>query len=415
MRPRVSNPELLAPAGDMEALEAAVRYGADACYLGLKTLNLRAGALNFTEEELAQAAAYAHARGVKIYLALNALPRDSEFERLPGILDAAVNAHADALIVADLGIARVAKRLHPELPLHISTQFGAVNSEAVRALAELGAKRVVLARELSLSQAAAIARNTDGAAELEMFVHGAMCVSFSGRCLLSEYLTGRDANSGECAQPCRSRYALCEESRPGEYFPLAQTEDGSYLLNSKDLCLISRLGEILGAGISALKIEGRGKSAYYVATVTNAYRAALDFLAEHPERSLPGWIPDEVNAVSHRPYTEGFFDGKPKSTVARGTGGYESTRFFAGVLERVEGGRIFLTQRNRFFEGDTLELLRKGQPPLVLTVRDLRDEAMKKTPSASHAMMRCSFEADAEIPRWEEGLMLRGRVQAKGG
>ena len=272
-------PELLAPAGDMERLKMAVLYGADAVYLAGTSFGMRSFAGNFEQDELFQAVRFAHAHHVKVHVTVNTMPRGDELDGLPGHLERLNEAGADALIVADLGVFRLAEKYAPRCERHVSTQVSVANHLCAAAWYELGAKRVVLARELSLEEIAAIRAKTPKELELETFVHGAMCVSYSGRCLLSNYMTGRDANRGACAQPCRYQYALMEEKRPGEYFPVFEDEKGTYIMNSRDMCMIDHLDDLMDAGVDCLKIEGRAKSAYYAAVVTGAYRHVLDAVA----------------------------------------------------------------------------------------------------------------------------------------
>ena len=289
---------LLSPAGDFERLEMALHYGADAVYLAGEKFGMRAFAGNFSQDALTRAVRLAHDMGRKIYVTCNTLPRDTEMDALPDYLSFLQEIGTDALIVADFGVMGLCKKYAPKVPLHVSTQFGVVNSESARMLHELGANCVVLARELSLDEIATIRSKTPRSLKLESFVHGAMCISFSGRCVLSNYMTGRDANRGECAQPCRWKYTLMEEKRPGEYFPVFEGDEGAYILNSRDLCMIEHLPALLKAGVDILKIEGRMKSAYYTAAVTNAYRHALS----DAEKGLPFdplWL-DEVNKLRHR-------------------------------------------------------------------------------------------------------------------
>ena len=302
-------PELLAPAGDMERLKMAVLYGADAVYLAGTSYGMRAFAGNFSDEELPQAVAFAHSHGVRVHCTINTMPRNDEAARLPEHLERLADAGVDALIVADLGAFTMAGKYAPRCERHISTQASICNYQAAAAWYELGASRVILARELSLEEIRTIRDKTPADLEIEAFVHGAMCVSYSGRCLLSNYMTGRDSSRGACAQPCRYQYALVEEKRPGEYFPVFEDEQGTYILNSRDMCMIDHLGDLCGAGLSSLKIEGRAKSAYYAAIVTGAYRHGLDAAAAG-ESVDPVWR-DEVEHVSHRPYSTGFYYGPP--------------------------------------------------------------------------------------------------------
>ncbi|MBO7682852.1 MAG: U32 family peptidase, partial [Clostridia bacterium] len=275
-------PELLAPAGDRERLDAALLYGADAVYLGGQEFGMRAAPPNFSEEGLKEAVRDCHARGVRVHLTANTLPRNEELEKLPAFLERAKEAEIDALIIADVGVMKLAQKYAPGVDIHMSTQAGVVNYLTANTLYEMGAKRVVMARECSLEEIAEVRAKTPKDLEIEAFVHGAMCMSVSGRCLLSNYMTGRDGNRGECAQPCRWQYHLMEEKRPGEYFEITEEEHGTYFLNSKDMCLIEHIPELVDAGISAFKIEGRAKSAFYVAAATNAYRAAIDGFLKAP-------------------------------------------------------------------------------------------------------------------------------------
>ena len=301
--------ELLAPAGDEECLRSALDYGCDAVYLAGKSFGMRAGAKNFDMDGLDRAVRLAHERGVKVHLTCNTIPLNSEIEQFPKYIAAAQECGVDAAIACDLGVISMIKQYAPKMELHISTQTGVVNYQTAIELYKMGAKRVVLAREVGLEDIREIRRRIPADMEIETFVHGAMCVSFSGRCLISEYLTGRGANRGECAQPCRWSYYLMEEKRPNQFFKVFEDERGSYILNSRDMCMIDHLDDLIDAGVTSFKIEGRAKSAYYVALTVNAYRAALDscLKGEKP----PKWVLDEVNKISHRPYSTGFFYGKP--------------------------------------------------------------------------------------------------------
>ena len=304
--------EVLAPAGDEERLTAALNYGADAVYLGRKQFGMRASPMNFDFEQLVKAVEAAHEKSVKVYLTCNTLPRNNELPFFEQFVKEAVDAKVDALIVADIGLLMLIKRYAPDMEIHISTQTGIVNYATARELYNLGAKRIVLARELCLDEIAEIRAKTSPDLDIECFVHGAMCVSFSGTCLLSQYLVNRDANRGECAQPCRWGYHLMEEKRPGQYFPIYEDEKGTYILNAKDMCMIEHIDKLAEAGVTSLKIEGRAKSAYYVTVVTNAYRMAVDEYMRDPYNfKLPDWIRDEVYKVSHRQYRNGLFSGTP--------------------------------------------------------------------------------------------------------
>lgn len=394
--------ELLAPAGDFERLQAALDFGADAVYLAAKEFGMRAGPANFSQEELAAAVQAAHAKGSRIHLTCNTLPRVDELDRLPELLRTAQQVGVDALIVADLGVMKLAKQYAPDVELHVSTQAGIVNHETAHVFYEMGASRVVLARELSMDEIAQIRAKTPPELELEAFVHGSMCVSFSGRCLLSNYLTGRDANRGDCAQPCRWSYRLVEEKRPGEYFPIEEDERGTYILNSRDMCMIRHIPELQKAGVSSLKIEGRAKSAYYVAVTVNAYRSAIDFCQQHPGESLPEWIPEELNKISHREYSTGFYFGTPGQVYQNG--GYVRDYEVVAVCESWENGMAILSQRNRFFRGDTVDVLESGAQPYLLQLDELYDAEMTPIDVAPHATMRVLAKTERPI---KPGALLR--------
>ena len=388
--------ELLSPAGDMERLEMAVAYGADAVYFAGTSFGMRSFAGNFSPEELPKAVRYAHDHGVRCHVTVNTMPRNDEIVRLPEYLEQLDDAGVDALIVADLGAFTLAGKYAPRCERHISTQQSIANYVCAQAWFDLGAKRVVLARECSLEEIRAIRQKVDPALEIETFGHGAMCVSYSGRCLLSNYMTGRDSNRGACAQPCRYQYALMEEKRPGEYFPVFEDEKGTYILNSRDMCMIDHLDDLLDVGLSSLKIEGRNKSAYYVAVVTNAYRAALD--AAMAGKPAPEWALDEVVQVSHREYCTGFFYGRENACQRYADSSYVRNCDVVAVVNRWENGRLYLTQRNRFFAGDTLEIVSPGQPPVTVTAQGLQNEDGESIETANHAMMQCSICCDQAFP-----------------
>ena len=363
--------ELLAPAGDMERLEMAVAYGADAVYLAGTTFGMRSFAGNFTPEELKRAVALCHKKGVRVHVTCNTMPRNDEVARLPEWLTYLDQVGVDAVILADVGVMALAGKYAPHVQRHISTQASIVNYETARAWHDLGADRVILARELSLDEIREIRAKTPPELELEAFAHGAMCVSYSGRCLLSNYMTGRDSNRGACAQPCRYKYALMEEKRPGEYFPVYEDEKGTYIMNSRDMCTIDRVAELMDAGLDSLKLEGRAKSAYYAAIVTGAYRHAIDAaLAGQPLD--PVWR-DEVEHISHRHYSTGFYFGQPGQFT-------EDSRYIrdwqivAKVRSCTPDGRAVLTLNNKFSVGDQLELVGPGLRPRPVTVKALWDE-----------------------------------------
>ena len=391
--------EVLAPAGDPERLGAALNYGADAVYLGRQMFGMRSSPGNFDYDQLVSAVNDAHSRGIKVYLTCNTLPRNNEIPFFEKFVKEAVAAKVDALIVADIGLLMMIKRIAPDMEIHISTQTGIVNYATARELYDMGAKRVVLARELSLDEIAEIRAKTSPDLDIECFVHGAMCVSFSGRCLLSQYLVNRDPNRGECAQPCRWGYHLMEEKRPGQYFPVFEDENGTYILNAKDLCMIEHIDKLAEAGVYSLKIEGRAKSSYYVAVVANAYRMAVDeYLRDPYNYKLPDWIRDEVYKVSHRKYCNGFFFGRPDESQYYEDSGYIRNYDVVAVVDHCDNGRVYCTQRNRFFAGDTVELIVPGLKPVTLTLDTLYDENGESIETANHAMMDFSFPCDMTFP-----------------
>lgn len=371
---KLSFPELLAPAGDPEKLRVAFDYGADAAYLGGEDFGLRAPAGKFDLDALARARELAQRRGKRLYLTLNAYLRQADLPRLEDYLEALKPLDFDAYIVADPGVLALVRQLDPHREIHLSTQANTTNGAAARFWAAAGVRRINLARELSLEEIAAIGRETE--VELEVFVHGAMCVAYSGRCLLSAAMTGRSANQGACAHPCRWRYALVEETRPGEYFPIEEDDRGSYLLNSRDLCLIEHLPALIQGGVHSLKIEGRMKTVYYLAAVTRVYRAALDRYRDDPSnyRCDPLWL-EELEKVSHRPYDTGFLFGGAEARVHTADSKYRRTYDFVGVVRELfaDGGAL-VEGRNRFFPGETLELIGPGMRQGCFTVGELRSE-----------------------------------------
>ena len=390
-----SVPELLAPAGDMERLRMAVRYGADAVYLAGTSFGMRAFAGNFAPEELGEAVAFAHRHGVKVHCTVNTMPRNDEIAALPAHLELLNELGVDALIVADLGAFAMAGKYAPRCERHISTQASISNYETARAWYDLGASRVILAREVSLEEIRTIRQKTPPELEIEAFVHGAMCVSYSGRCLLSNYMTGRDSSRGACAQPCRYQYALMEEKRPGEYFPIEEDQRGTYILNSRDMCMIDHLGDLMDAGLSSLKIEGRAKSAYYAAIVTGAYRHCLDAVAAGQPLD-PVWR-DEVEHVSHRPYSTGFYYGPPGQY-------YENSRYIrewqvvALVTECDASGNAVLSLRNKFREGDALEVVGPDLRPFSITAGAMTDEAGTPLSEPRTPQMRFHMKFPRPVP-----------------
>ncbi len=389
--------EVLSPAGDLECLKAAVSFGADAVYLAGTQFGMRTVSKNFTKEQLAEGIDFAHKHGARVHITCNVLPRSSELSELPGFLQTAQELGADAFIIADLGVLEMAKKYAPKVELHASTQTGIVNYATANVLFGMGVKRVVLARELSIAEIKEIRRNTPPELEIETFVHGSMCVSFSGRCLISSYMTGRDANRGDCAQPCRWKYHLYEENRDGQYFPVEQDDTGTYLYNSRDLCMIDHLPELLEAGVKSLKIEGRAKSAYYTSVVTNAYAGAVRAYERDPEGYvLPQWAHDEVEKVSHREYNTGFFFGTQPGQQT-GFGGYIRNYDVVAMCESGGENESIITQRNKFLVGDTLDVLPPGEPSYEISVLGLKNESGEAVDSAPHAMERLTLISDRPV------------------
>ncbi len=402
-------PELLAPAGDEERLHAALLFGADAVYLAGAHFGMRSAPANFDEDGLKRAVNLCHSRGKKIYVTCNTLPREHELKLLPDYLSFLEDIGVDALIIADLGVFDLAKRYAPHCARHVSTQFGVVNSATARMLYDLGASRVVLARELSLSEIADIRANTPMQLELEAFVHGAMCMSYSGRCMLSAYLTGRDSNRGDCAQPCRWKYELIEPNRPQHTFTVEEHGHETFLFNANDLCMLEHIPQLHRAGIASFKIEGRAKAAYYVAGVTNAYRLALDgYKQSDCEESyiFPKWLKHEPYTVSHRPYSTGFYFDEPSQNTV--SGGYIREYQAVAVVTGYENGCLLLSQRNRFFDGDVLEALIPQQQPISLTANGLQNGNGEKIESAPHATMALRLPFPKPLPI---GTYLRKRIK----
>ncbi len=375
----------------------AVLYGADAVYLAGTAFGMRSFAGNFSPEELPRAVEFAHSHGVKVHVTVNTMPRNEEAERLPAYLEQLNEAGVDALILADLGAFTLAGRYAPGCQRHISTQQSIANYACAQAWFDLGAQRVVLARELSLAEIREIRRRVDPRLEIETFAHGAMCVSYSGRCLLSNYMTGRDSNRGACAQPCRYQYALREEKRAGEYFPVFEDEKGTYIMNSRDMCMIDHLDDMMDAGIDCIKLEGRAKSAYYAAIVTGAYRHVLDDVAAGRPVD-PVWR-DEVEHVSHRHYSTGFYYGQPGQYT-------ESSRYLrqwqicAMVLHCDENGMATLSLRNKFAAGDEVELVGPDFRPLTFTVPEMTDEAGERLTEPRNPQMIFHMQLPKKAPAY---------------
>lgn len=398
-------PELLCPAGDLTRLKTAVDFGADAVYIAGEEFGMRTAASNFGEEDMYKGIKYAHEKGVKVHVACNTLPHNDEISRLPAFLEMVQDAGADAVIAADLGTIGLVKKYAPKCELHVSVQSGIVNYETANAFYNMGAARVVTARELSLSEIAEIRAKTPKELTLECFTHGAMCVSFSARCLLSSYMTGRDANRGDCAQPCRWSYSLVETNREGQHFDITETDKGTYILNANDLCMAEHLKEMYKAGIGSLKIEGRAKSQYYVAVTANAYRGALDSLKENFENwELPVWVSEELNKISHRNYSTGFYFGTPQNSQTYQNAGYVRDYAVAATVDAYENGCIIATLKNKFFRGQTLDCLEPKSAPFTVTATELFDGEDNPIESAPHPMMKIKIPFSRPI---KPGSMLR--------
>ena len=387
--------ELLSPAGDMERLKMAVLYGADAVYLAGTSFGMRSFAGNFTPEELPLAVKYAHAHGVKAHVTVNTMPRNDEVISLPEHLERLDDAGVDALILADLGAFTLAGKYAPNCQRHISTQQSIANYECAQAWFDLGAQRVVLARELSLPEIRTIRQKVSPELEIETFGHGAMCVSWSGRCLLSNYMTGRDSNRGACAQPCRYQYALMEEKRPGEYFPVFEDEKGTYILNSRDMCMIDHLDDLMDAGVDCIKIEGRAKSAYYAAIVTGAYRHCIDDIAAG--RPLdPVWR-DEVEHVSHRIYSTGFYYGEP-GQYTQNSRYIREWQICAKVESCDENGLAVCSLNNKFRLGDELEVVGPNLRPFPITAGNMADAEGNPLEEPKTPQMKFTMQLPKSVP-----------------
>ena len=387
--------ELLSPAGDWERLEMAIAYGADAVYLAGDTFGMRSFAGNFSQQELLDAARLCRAKGVDLHVTCNTMPRNDEVARLPQWLELLEEAGVTAVILADVGVLALAKQYAPHVKIHISTQASIVNHQAARAWHDLGADRVILARELSLDEIAEIRAKTPQELEIETFAHGAMCVSYSGRCLLSNYMTGRDANRGACAQPCRYQYALVEEKRPGEYFPIEEDDRGTYIMNSRYMCMIDHLPDLLAAGVDSVKIEGRAKSAYYAAIVTGAYRHGIDAaLAGVPLD--PVWR-DEVEKVSHRHYSTGFYYGQP-GQFTQDARYIRDWQVLAVIQSCDETGLATASLRNKFARGDEIQLVGPSVAPVTFSAPQMADETGAPLDEPRHPQMTFQIQLPCYAP-----------------
>ena len=398
---RNRHPELLIPASSLEVLKTAVMFGADAVYIGGEAFGLRAKARNFSKEEMAQGIAFAHEHGVKVYVTVNILAHNYDLAGVREYLKELKELKPDALIIADPGIFTYAKEICPEIERHISTQANNTNYETYRFWYNLGAKRVVTARELSLAEIREIREHIPDDMEIETFIHGAMCISYSGRCLLSNYLAGRDANQGACTHPCRWKYSIVEEKRPGEYMPVFENERGTYIFNSKDLCMIEHMDDVINSGIDSLKIEGRMKTALYVATVARTYRKAIDDYMESPEKyqaNMP-WYQEQISNCTYRQFTTGFFYGKPdENTQIYDNNTYQKEYTYLGFAEAVdERGYAQITQRNKFSVGETIEIMKPDGQNVSVTVKGIYDEDGNPMESAPHAQQKLFVDLGTEI------------------
>ncbi len=404
MNTTINLPELLCPAGDLSRLVAAVDFGADAVYLAGEEFGMRTAAKNFGADDLKKGVEYAHSKGVAVHVTCNTIPHNDEIARLPEHLELLASVGVDAIIASDLGTIGLIKKYSPKQQLHISVQSGIVNYETARMFSDMGADRVVLARELPLCEIAEIRAKTPKSLQFEAFVHGAMCVSFSARCLLSSYMTGRDANRGDCAQPCRWSYSLMEEKRPGQYFDITETDKGTYILNSNDLCMAQHLDKMVDAGISSLKVEGRAKSHYYVAVTANAYRGAIDSLKCDGEWKLPTWVEEELNKISHRTYSTGFYFGRPENSQTYGSAGYIRDYTVAGVVDGYEDGMVILTLKNKFLKGQTFDCLSPKKEPFFLKADEMYDKDGVAIDVAPHPMMTVKIPYGKPVAK---GTLLR--------
>lgn len=399
--------ELLAPAGDMERLEAAVKFGADAVFMAGDSFGLRANAKNFNRDAMIEAVKYAHDNGVRVHITMNIVPHDEDMHGIEDYLKFLEEVGVDALIISDPGIFSIAKEL-TNIDLHVSTQASVTNTATVNFWYNMGAKRVILARELSLEEIIEIRNNTPKDLEIEVFVHGAMCISYSGRCLLSNYMTGRDANRGDCAQACRWKYSIQEENRPGEYYPIEEDGSGTYIMNSKDLCLIDELDKLIDAGINSFKIEGRMKTAFYVATVIRSYRQVIDayYEGDYSKETVQKYF-NELEKASHRHYTKGFFYEKPDTNaqIYENSSYIRKYDFIGRVLEyNPETKEAIVEQRNRFFLGDEIEIFGNTKDYFDFKIDNMRDSKGEKIEVANKPKEKIYITIDLPL---EEGDMLR--------
>ena len=387
----MKKPEVLAPAGSLSKLKYAIMYGADAVYIGGEAFSLRVAAKNFTNEEIKEGIEFAHKYGKKVYITANIIPHNEDLKEFPQFVKEVNEMGADAIIVSDLGTFSIVREVAPNLEVHISTQANNTNYRSAQAWCSMGAKRIVLARDLNFDEIKEIKDKLPAGCEIECFVHGAMCISYSGRCLLSNYMTHRDANKGACAHPCRWKYYLMEEKRPGEYMPVYENERGTFIYNSKDLCMVERIPELIEAGIDSFKIEGRVKNELYVSTVVKAYRRAIDaYFANPKEYKFDENISQELTKVSHREYTSGFYDGKPDGNQQLYTSNtYIQDYTIVGVVTGYDeqSGNVIIEQRNRFFKGDVIEVLTPDSDDFSFVVGDMYNDKDEPIDVAPHAQM----------------------------
>ena len=406
----MKKPELLAPGGSLEKLKTAIDFGADAVYIGGEAFSLRVAAENFSYDDMKEGLRYAHERGKKVYLTANIIAHNRDLPKFRKYIEEIRDLGFDAVLIADLGLFKMMREIAPEIPIHVSTQANNTHYMTANMWYEMGAERVVLGREMSFREIAEFCENIPKDLELEAFIHGAMCISYSGRCLLSNYMTGRNSNLGACAHPCRWNYSLVEEKRPNEYFDVFENERGTFIFNSKDLCTIEHIPELINSGISSLKIEGRVKTAFYVATVVGAYRREIDRYFEDPENYV--FNPEELEElckVSHRPYTTGFYFGRPESDgQVYETSSYIRDYELIGIVTASGDGRIEVSQRNRFFEGDEVEIIEPLKPFTTLTVTDLRDDKGESISVAPHAEQVVTMACEKPIA---VGAMLRKKCK----
>lgn len=397
--------ELLIPAGSLDVLKTAVIYGADAVYLGGEAFGLRAKAKNFTNEEIMEGIKFAHDHGVKVYITANILAHNDDLPGVEAYFEELKTIRPDALIISDPGVFTIAKRVLPDMEIHISTQANNTNYGTYLFWHELGAKRVVSARELSLKEIKEIRAHIPEDMEIESFIHGAMCISYSGRCLLSNFFTGRDANQGACTHPCRWKYSVVEETRPGEYMPVYENERGTYIFNSKDLCMIEHVPEMIDAGIDSFKIEGRMKTALYVATVARTYRKAIDDYLEDPEKYKANmeWYKEEIGKCTYREFTTGFYFGKPTSeTQIYDSNTYVKNYIYLGTVEERDArGFAKIEQKNKFSVGETIEIMKPDGRNISALVRGIYTEEGERQESAPHPKQILYIDLDGEVEQYD--------------